>query len=95
MDLWEALMPNAGKGLIHEANTTMAQVIKPGRKHLHRARRVCVATLHERLGGSGPKDPIELAYTPSALMRADIYTKHITSRGKLASCLRKIGVYRM
>ena len=68
MDLWETLLPTAGKGIFHEDNTAMIQVIRTGRnptmKHLHRVHRICVATLHERLGGNGPKDPTQLVTHP-------------------------------
>ena len=61
MELRETLLPTAGKGIFHEDNTAMIQVIRTGRsptmKHLHRVHRVCVATLHERLGGNDPKGP--------------------------------------
>ena len=97
MDLWETLLPTAGKGIFHEDNTARIQVIRTGRnptmKHLHRVRRICVETLHERLGGNDPKDPIQLVYTPSDLMRADVYTKHMTNKDKFEHGLRMIGVF--
>ena len=57
LDLWEVLLPMVKRGVFHEDNTAMIQVIKTGRnptmKHLHRVHRICVASMHERLGGGG------------------------------------------
>ena len=56
LGLWEVLLPMVKRGVFHEDNTAMIQVIKTGRnptmKHLHRVHRICVASMHERLGGS-------------------------------------------
>ena len=74
----------------------MIQVIRAGRnptmKHLNRVHRICVASLHERLGGGSPKDPVQLVYTPSAQMRADLYTKHMTQKDKFQLCLTQVGI---
>ena len=75
----------------------MIQVIRTGRsptmKHLHRVHRVCVVTLHERLVGNDPTGPIQLVYTPSDSMRADVYTKHMTNKDRLEPGLRMSGVF--
>ena len=62
-------------------------------KHLNRVHRICIASLHERLCGDSPKDPVQLVYTPSAQMRADLYTKHMTQKEKFQTCLIQVGVY--
>ena len=62
MDLWETLLPTAGKGILRENTTAMAQVIRAGRnptmKRLRRAHRICVATLHERLVEMALRTPL-------------------------------------
>ena len=46
MDLWDLLLPSSKRGIFHEDNTAMTQVIKAGKnptmKHLNRVHRVCV-----------------------------------------------------
>ena len=47
LDLWNVLLPTADKGVFHEDNTAMIQVVKTGKnptmKHLNSVHRVCVA----------------------------------------------------
>ena len=64
----------------------MMQVIRTGRnptmRWLDRVHRIGVADMHERLGNPKTKDNVEVIYTKSDCMAADIYTKCFTDKVK-------------
>ena len=78
--------PSDYKAWFREDNQAMMQVVRTGRnptmRYLSRVHRVSVADLHERLGHPQTKDKVDMVYTRSDSMSADIYTKGFTDKDK-------------
>ena len=62
-------------------------------KHLNRTHRIGVGWLHEVLGNPSTKLDIELRYTDSNRMAADIYTKGFTNAEKWLEVTQNICVF--
>jgi len=81
IDLWELVLPKVD-GVVHEDNQTAIKTTETGKnqtmKYLQRAGGISVAFLHQMLGGKNPALPMNLEYTASELMVADIHTKGFT-----------------
>jgi hypothetical protein len=96
MDLWDVILPKGYRGVFHEDNQAMIRVVQTGRnptmRHLDRVHRVSIATLHERLGDPETKDNIDMIYTKSIDMSADIYTKAFTDAEAWAHALLNINI---
>ena len=79
LDLWQKLFGPTSRGVFHEDNEAMIQVIRTGRnptmKQLGRVHRGALRVLHERIGNVDTRDTVDLIHTASADMAADIYTK--------------------
>jgi hypothetical protein len=86
LDFWDAVIPGHPPAVFHEDNQACIRVLETGRnptmRHLDRCHRVSVAGLHERLGNPETKDNVEVVYTDSSVMAADIYTKAFTDPEK-------------
>eukprot|EP00974_Lingulodinium_polyedra_P095628 9269395-Lingulodinium_polyedra.AAC.1 len=75
----------------------MIRAIKTGRnstmRYLHRTRRISIAVLHEILNGHGNLNKkVDIKYTPSCDMAADIFTKGFTDKVKWVHAIRAIGI---
>ncbi len=72
--------------IFREDNQAMMRVIETGKnptmKYLNRVHRMSIANLHERLGNGTSKDKVNMVYTKSEAMAADIYTKVFTDKSK-------------
>eukprot|EP00974_Lingulodinium_polyedra_P093535 9062728-Lingulodinium_polyedra.AAC.1 len=91
------VLPKEYPALFHEDNDAMIRVIKTGRnptmRYLHRARRNSIAVLHDILNGHGNLDKkVDIKYTPSCDMAADIFTKGFTDKVKWIHAIRAIGI---
>ena len=75
-DLWDALLPAGWRAHFHEDNQAMIRVVETGRnptmRHIGRVHRLAIGWLHERLAAKDIKDPVDLEYTKSEDMAADI-----------------------
>ena len=78
LDLWQTVLPHKPALVFHEDNQAMIAVCRSGRnptmRYLGRTHRVRVSWLHEVCKG---KD-VDLIYTKSESMAADVYTKAFT-----------------
>ena len=96
MDLWSNVLGPHVRGVFHEDNEAMIQVIRTGRnptmRQLGRVHRVAIAVLHERLGGPD-RDAIDLVHTKSADMSADIYTKAFSAPDDWAAVLNNVNIF--
>eukprot|EP00974_Lingulodinium_polyedra_P002537 237896-Lingulodinium_polyedra.AAC.1 len=75
----------------------MIRVIKTGRnptmRYLHRTRRISIAVFHEILTGhDNLTKQVDIGYTPSCDVAADIFTKGFTDRAKWNHAIRAIGI---
>eukprot|EP00974_Lingulodinium_polyedra_P019182 1853024-Lingulodinium_polyedra.AAC.1 len=75
----------------------MIRVIKTGRsptmRYLHRTRRISIAVFHEIVTGhENLAKKVDIEYTPSCDMAADIFTKGFTDRVKWDHAIRAIGI---
>ena len=61
-------------------------------RQLERVHRVAVATIHERMGNPETKDNVQMTYTKSDDMAADIYTKAFVCPGKWAKAIALINL---
>ncbi len=79
--------------VFHEDNTAFIRICKTGRnttmRHLDRVHRISIGSLHEKLS----LPDVEIRYTPSHLMAADVYTKGFTNAPKWDAAISLIGVY--
>ena len=89
-------MPSRYQAIFHEDNQSMIRVIMTGKnptmRHLDRVHRVAVATMHERLGDPETKDNVDVYYTKSDHMAADIYTKAFTDPTKWGEVCKLINI---
>ena len=94
LDLWTALFPKAPRGVFHEDNQAMIRVCETGKnptmRHLGRTHGVSVAWLHEQLA---VRKLVDLEYTDSNLMAADIYTKAFTDADRWEHALLLITLF--
>ena len=90
LSLWETLLPNLIHLLCHEDNQAMIRVCVTGRnptmRYLSRTQGLNVGWLYERL--QSPE--LELGYTMSSEMAADIFTKSFTCRIKWLEVCRLV-----
>ena len=96
-DLCDALLPHGWRAIFHEDNQAMIRVVETGRnptmRHIGRVYRIAISWLHERLAAKGIKDPVDLVYTKSDDMAADIYTKAFTDPKKWDHALQLIVIF--
>ena len=75
----------------------MIRVVDTGRnptmRYIGRVHRIAVSWLHERLAAKDIKDPVDLEYTKSEDMAADIYTKAFSDPDKWDHALQLIAVF--
>ena len=92
LGLWDTVLGRPSRLVVHEDNQAMMRVCQTGRnptmRYLKRTHRTSVAWLHEVCSS----DAVELCYTESALMAADIYTKAFTDSQKWEGACWNIGV---
>eukprot|EP00974_Lingulodinium_polyedra_P009126 872825-Lingulodinium_polyedra.AAC.1 len=96
----DKVLPHDYPALFHEDNTAMIRVIKSGRNptliHLHRAHRISIAVLHEILTGRVHlSKTVDIKYTSSRDMAADIFTKGFTDKVKWSHATISIGVVKV
>ncbi len=93
MDVCDRILRKGYNSVFHEDNTAFIRICKTGRnmtmRHLDRVHRISIGSLHEKL--SLPN--IEVRYTPSHLMAADVYTKGFTNAPKWDAAISLIGIY--
>ena len=81
MDLWEAVRGCSCRAVFHEDNESMIRVVQTGKnptmKKLHRAHRIALGTMHERIGNPETKDRVDIVHTSSEYMAAGIFTKGV------------------
>jgi len=86
MDFMDQVYPHPYISFFREDNQAMMRVVETGRnptmRYLDRVHRVNVANIHERLGNKHTKDNVEVVYTKTDSMCADIYTKCFTDKAK-------------
>jgi len=96
LDLWEHLFGPTCRGIFHEDNESMIQILRTGRnptmRQLGRVHRVAIAVMHERLGNPASKDNIDVIHTSSEEMAADIYTKAFANPENWKKALMNINV---
>ena len=77
MDFMDQVYPHPYISFFREDNQAMMRVVETGRnptmRYLDRVHRVSVANIHERLGNKHTKDNVEVVYTKTDSMCADIY----------------------
>jgi hypothetical protein len=97
LDLWQFIMPQHARAIFHEDNTAFIRIIETGRnptmRHLGRVHRVDIAALHERLGNRATKDAVDVIYTDSTIMAADLYTKAFPEVDKWERAAALINVF--
>ena len=73
--MWEAVLPGPVTLTVHEDNQAMIRVCHTGKnptmRYLGRVHRISIQWLYERFG----EECVQLCYTDTKLMAADIYTK--------------------
>ena len=96
MDLYDAMLPEGYRKIVHEDNTAAVQIAASGinktMRHLNRNQGIAVRYLYEQLGDPDRKDDIQLFYTRTEWMAADIYTKHFKDKGKWQHALEMINI---
>ena len=92
LSLWDIVLGRPTSLVVCEDNQAMMRVCQTGRnptmRYLKRTHRTSVAWLHEVCAS----DNVELRYTESARMAADIYTKAFTDAAKWEGACWNIGV---
>ena len=102
----DVILPEGYKAQFHEDNQAFIQVLKTGKnptmKHVNRTFGISIQNLHTLLGPSKPENeqgqddvkklPVDVVYTPSDRMAADIHTKGFPDHEKWEHACRLINV---
>ena len=97
LDMWDVLLKPGYRAVLHEDNQPTKRIIEkqsnPTMRHLPRSHRISLKWLFEHLGSEGvTRDPVDIIYTQSRCMAADIYTKGFSDPVKWANATRLINV---